>query len=93
MYTKVVKYRDYNIKIMVKLNAMMERRIDGEIYHTIETEIKELKYFVSATITDKLLEYSIIEAEDFAKQYINTYIDKPLSRMEEKLISMGFNKN
>ena len=87
---KEFEYRGYKFNIGVELNTRVERRMDGERWHTVTTNCMDFDtYYKKEEVKDRFLEVCVQDAERLAKQYIDEKEDgkKP---DDERLSALGF---
>jgi len=83
-------YRGYKFNIGVELNTRVERRMDGDRWHTVTTNCMDFdNYYKKEEVKDQFLEVCVQDAERLAKQYIDEKEDgkKP---DDERLSALGF---
>jgi len=85
--TKKYEYRGYAYTIEIILNTRVEKKINGERWHTIilcgtPTEKQE-------DVRDKYLEMTIEDFERFAKKYVDKIIDG-VPPASDRLSKLGF---
>lgn len=87
---KEFDYRGYKFNIKVELNTRVERRMDGERWHTVTTNCMDFdNYYKKEEVKDRFLEVCVQDAERLAKQYIDEKEDGKKSD-DERLSALGF---
>lgn len=87
---KQFEYRGYEFNIKVELNTKIEKRIDGDRWHTVTTNCMGYdNYYVKDEVNDKLIVIYVQDAERIAKKYIDHKIDGEPSP-DERLKELGF---
>lgn len=87
---KECEYRGYKFDIEVRLNTRVEKKIDGERWHTVITTIMDIaNYCEKEEVKDEFLELFVFEAEKSAKKCIDEKEDgkKPI---HQRLSALGF---
>jgi hypothetical protein len=87
---KEFEYRGYKFNINVKLNTKVEKRINGERWHTVTTSCVDFNnYYKKEEVKDKFLEVCVQDNERLVKQYIDEKEDGKRSAYE-CLSALGF---
>ena len=88
--TKKYEYRGYTYTIDIALNTKVEKRINGERWHTITAmcETGELKKYED--VNDRHMEWTIGLFESYAQKYFDKIIDGVPSP-SNRLSKLGFN--
>ena len=69
---KQFEYRGFNFNIKVELNTKVEKRIDGERWHTVTTNCMDFdNYYKKEEVNDKFLVICVQECERLAKMYVD----------------------
>lgn len=90
--TKQFEYRDHNFAITIKLKTRIERRINGECYHTVTIICLDLdNYYVKDEVSDKNLEQYLQDCEKLIKKYVDKKLDK--SDEYQWLIDLGYEES
>ena len=83
-------YRSYNFNIKVEFNTRVEKRIDGDRWHTVTTNCMDYdNYYEKEEVKDKFLEIVVADAERYAKEYVNNKLDG-IKPHNERLSELGF---
>ena len=87
---KQFEYRGFNFNIKVELNTKVEKRIDGERWHTVTTNCMDVdNYYKKEEVNDKLLVMYVQDCERLAKKYVDEKLDeKPYP--DARLLELGF---
>lgn len=87
---KEFEYRGYKFNIEVEFNTRVEKRIDGERWHTITINCMDFdNYYKKEDVKDRFLEMGVQDAERLAKQYIDEKEDSK-HPYYERLAALGF---
>ena len=87
---KQFEYRGFKFNIKVELNTRVEKRIDGDRWHTVTTNFMDVdNYYQKEEVLDKFLEMQIGDSERYAKEYVNKKLDGE-SPIDKRLSSLGF---
>ena len=87
---KEFEYRGYKFNIGVEFNTRVEKRIDGERWHTITINCMDFdNYYKKEDVKDRFLEMGVQDAERLAKQYIDEKEDDK-NPYYERLAALGF---
>jgi hypothetical protein len=87
---KQFEYRDFNFNIKVELNTKVEKRIDGERWHTVTTNCMDGgNYYKKEEVNDKFLVPYILACERLAEKCIDEKIDGK-SSPDARLSELGF---
>jgi C4-type Zn-finger protein len=69
---KEFKYKDYNFNIKIELFSSMERRLNGQVLHTLTiNDMGASNFYIKKEILDENLEKEIFELENKAKLYVD----------------------
>lgn len=88
---KQFEHKGHNFNIKVELNTKVEKRLDGDRWHTVTINCMDYSnYYVKlGAVADAVLEATIINLENDAKEYIdNKFSDAPSA--DERLTKLGF---
>jgi len=87
---KQFEYRGFNFNIKVELNTKVEKRIDGERWHTIIVNCMDSdNYYKKEVVNDRFLVMCVLNYESLAKKYVDEKLDgKPTA--DERLSELGF---
>lgn len=93
-WNKIVEYRDYKINISVTLNAEVEKRPNGRVFHTLVcTTLNSWNYYTKDKFEDFLLEQRIEFHLREVTKAIDTRIDGEVpDKNKNLLIKLGFQK-
>lgn len=86
---KQFEYRGFNFNIKVDLNTKLERRIDGEIWHTVIINCMEIDYYKEYEVNDNFLVVCVKDYERLAKKYVDKKLDGRPSP-DARLSALGF---
>ena len=87
---KQFEYRGFNFNIKVELNTKVEKRIDGERWHTITTNCMDVdNYYKKEEVNDKYLVGCVQDCERLAKKYVDEKLDGKPSP-DARLSELGF---
>ena len=87
---KQFEYRGFNFNIKVELNTKVEKRIDGERWHTITINCMDVdNYYKKEEVNDKLLVMYVQDCERLAKKYVDEKLDGKPSP-DARLSELGF---
>jgi hypothetical protein len=93
---KTIEYKGYTINFYVDLNSKIERRINGDRFHTIYYSIYNSEKFECLSelyeVIDQILVDRIIQLEETAKKYIDTnhFNESSSSIIDDRLVKLGF---
>jgi len=87
---KEFEYRGYKFNIKVELNTRVERRMNGDKWHTVITNCMDFdNYYKKEEVKDKFLIMCVEDAERLAKKYVDEKIDgRPTP--DDRLSALGF---
>jgi hypothetical protein len=86
---KEFEYRGFKFNIKVTLNTKVEKKTDGNRWHTIVTnDMGAGSYYKTLKVEDKLLIEGVSAAELAAKNYVDKHLDQ--SSPDERLTKIGF---
>lgn len=86
---KQFEYRGYKFNIKIELNTRVEKRINGDRYHTVTTNCLGYdNYYKKEEVNDKLLEVFIHGCEAEAQKYVDRKLDG--NEIENRLSKLGF---
>ena len=87
---KQFEYRGFNFNIKVELSTKVEKRIDGERWHTITINCMDVdNYYKKEEVNDKFLVVCVQDCERLAKKYVDEKLDgKPSPAV--RLSELGF---
>ena len=87
---KQFEYRGFNFNIKVELNTKVEKRINGERWHTITTNCMDVdNYYKEEEVSDKFLVVCVQDCERLAKKYVDEKLDGKPSP-DARLSELGF---
>lgn len=87
---KEFEYRGFNFNIKVELNTKVEKRINGERWHTVTINCMDFdNYYKKEEVNDKFLVLYVQKCEKQAKNYIDTKLDSR-SSSDVRLLKLGF---
>ena len=87
---KQFKYRGFNFNIKVELNTKVEKRIDGERWHTVTINCTDVdNYYKKEEVNDNLLVMYVQDCERLAKKYVDEKLDGKPSP-DARLSELGF---
>ena len=87
---KQFEYRGFKFNIKLELNTRIEKRIDGDRWHTVTCNCIDVdNYYKKEEVLDKFLEMQIYDSERYAKEYVDKKLDgeKPV---DKRLSDLGF---
>ncbi len=87
---KEFEYRSYKFNIKVELNTKVEKKLNGDRWHTVTTNCMGAdNYYKKEKVNDRLLVLHVISCESDAKKYVDEKLGgKPSPN--EKLSELGF---
>lgn len=87
---KQFEHRGYNFNIKVELNTKVEKRLDGERWHTVVTNCLGVdNYYKKELVKDSNIETYVQYCERLAKKYVDDKLDKT-STVDKRLTDLGF---
>ena len=87
---KKFDYRGYVFNISVKFNTRVEKRINGDKWHTVVVnDMGHGSYYQKEEVNDKLLEIAVQDFERLAMEYIDKRIDG-MPNIDDRLSKLGF---
>jgi hypothetical protein len=87
---KQFEYRGFNFNIKVELNTKVEKRIDGERWHTVTTNCMDVdNYYKKEEVNDNFLVMCVQDCERLAKKYVDEKLDGKPSP-DARLSELGF---
>ena len=87
---KQFEYRGFNFNIKVELNTKVEKRIDGERWHTVTINRMDVdNYRKKEEVNDKSLVVYVQDCERLAKKYVDEKLDGKPSP-DARLSELGF---
>lgn len=90
-YNKEFEYRGYQMNIKIEKDTKIEKRIDGNRWHTITTNCMGYdNYYQKDEVLDNALEVYLFNAENKAKEYIDKKLDNTTDDFTKRLNSLGF---
>ena len=86
---KVFEYRGFKFNIKLELNTKIEKRIDGDRWHTVTTNCMDSNNFYTKNeVKDENLEQCIKEIQNNAKIYVDKQLGGPTDI--QRFINLGF---
>lgn len=86
---KQFTYRGFTFNIKVDLITRQEKRINGNIFHTVTVNCVDFdNYYLKKEVCDTDLISYTYKAENVAKQHIDKKLDKPSP--DQRLSAIGF---
>ena len=90
-YNKEFEYRGYQMNIKIEKDTKIEKRIDGNRWHTVTTNcMAHDNYYQKDEVLDNALEVYLFNAENKAKEYIDKKFDNTTDDFTKRLNSLGF---
>ena len=90
-YNKEFEYRGYQMNIKIEKDTKIEKRIDGNRWHTVTTNcMGHDNYYQKDEVLDNALEVYLFNAENKAKEYIDKKLDNTTDDFTKRLNSLGF---
>ncbi len=87
---KQFEYRGFNFNIKVELNTKVEKRKDGERWHTVTTNCMDVdNYYKKEEVNDRFLVMYVQDCERLAKKYVDEKLDGKTSP-DARLAELGF---
>ena len=87
---KVFEHRGYKFNTSVTFCTRKERRINGDVWHTVITnDMGHGSYYKKEEVVDNLLEAFVTESERLARVYIDDRIDGSKNK-DNRLADLGF---
>lgn len=87
---KQFEHRGFNFNIKVELNTKVEKRINGERWHTVTTNCIDVdNYYKKDEVSDNFLVVYVQDCERLAKKYVDEKLDGKPSP-DARLSELGF---
>ena len=84
------EYNGYTFNIKVELNTKVEKRINGERWHTVTTNCMDVdNYYKKEEVNDNFLVMCVQDCERLAKKYVDEKLDGKQSP-DARLSELGF---
>ena len=98
-FNKEFTHKEHKFNMVITLHTKVERKLNGRVWHTIETSsiddyysMDNLNYNLKEEVEDFKLAQKITEHRNLAVKYVDDLTSKAPSEDEEFLFSLGFTK-